>query len=180
MLKKLQFTLLAILFVTGTAMAAFVAPPAATNGIQVDPELAAMFAADGETITTEDFLALTPKQIRLKTGERLGFQKSIALKAAQKAIRKQMKKEAKMGIAEDAGGDKNQLVALLLAIFLGGLGIHSFYQGKTLKGILQIVLALTSWLIIPGILLFAWIIYDVITIAIGSQEPKNGTWDPAL
>lgn len=180
MLKKLHFTLFTLLFAVGTAFAAIGTPIVPADQVVLDPAITAMFAADGKTFTEADFLALTPKKFKETTGERLGLQKSLMLKAAQVAMKKQAKKARKAGLSEDAGGDRNQLVALLLAIFIGGLGIHSFYQGKTLKGIAQILLLLTSWLIIPGILLFAWLIYDIITIAIGSQEPKNGTWNPAL
>ncbi|SER45945.1 TM2 domain-containing protein [Neolewinella agarilytica] len=179
-MKRIYTTLLAVLFVVGTASAAFVAPPAATaTDILTNPDLVEMFAADGKQVTMDDFLAMTPRSIREKTGERLGLKKAITLKMAQRAIKKQIRKEKKAG-APAAGGDKNQLVALLLAIFIGGLGIHSFYMGKTLKGIAQILLLLTSWLIVPGIALFAWILYDIITIAIGSQEPKDGSWNPEL
>ena len=174
MLKKLQLSLFVVLLASAGLMAAFVAKP-----MPVDPALTAMFAADGETFTTDDFLALTPKKIREKTGERLGLKKSVALKLAQRAVKKDLKRQAKAGISAP-DGDKSQLVALLLALLIGGLGIHSFYMGKTLKGILQIVLLLTSFLIVPGILLLAWLLYDIITIATGSQEPKNGVWDPAL
>ncbi|MEM6770131.1 MAG: TM2 domain-containing protein [Bacteroidota bacterium] len=176
MLRKLQLSLFTLLLASASVFAAFAAPP--VDQILVDPALAAMFAEDGETITTEDFLALTPKKIRQATGERLGLQKSIALKAAQKALRKDIKK-AKKGQAP-AGGDRNQLVALLLAIFLGGIGVHSFYLGQTGKGIAQIVLFLTSFLIIPGIALLIWVIIDIIRIATGSLTPKNGVYDPEL
>ena len=179
MLRKLPLILLLLLFVSSTTFAAFAAP--ATPVVpEAEPALVAAFAADGETMTMDDFLALTPKKVREQTGERMGFKKALGLKLAQRAIKKQMRKAKKAGLAEDAGGDKNQLVALLLAIFLGGLGIHSFYMGYVGKGIAQIALLLTSFLIIPGILLFAWLIYDIIRIATGSAQPKNGTWNPGL
>ncbi len=38
---------------------------------------------------------------------------------------------------------KNRLSAILLAFFLGGLGIHKFYLGQTGKGILYIVMLCT-------------------------------------
>lgn len=44
---------------------------------------------------------------------------------------------------------KSKLAAGLLAIFLGGLGIHKFYLGQTGKGILYLLLC---WLYIPSIL----------------------------
>lgn len=177
MFKKLQLSLLAVLFTSFGLMAAFSAPP--VTDILVDPALAEMFAADGKTITTEDFLALSPRKIRQQTGERMGFQKAVALKMAQKAIKKDIKR-AKKGKAPAGGGDRNQLVALLLAVFLGGLGVHSFYLGNTLKGILQILLLLTSFLIIPGIALLIWVIVDIVRIATGSLTPKNGVYDPEL
>ncbi len=177
MFKKILLSCSLIICLSLSVSAAFVASPVTPETILIDPALTEMFAADGEQITMDDFLALTPRDIREKTGKKLGFQKSIALKMAQRKIAKQLKNA---NAEAPAGGDKNQLVALLLAIFLGGLGIHSFYQGKTLKGIGQLLLALTSWLIIPGIILGAWVLYDIITIALGSQTPKDGVWNPEL
>jgi len=177
-MRRIYTTLLAVLFVAGTASAAFVAPPAATD-ILVDPALAEMFAEDGKTITTEDFLQLTPRKIRQATGERIGLKKAIALKMAQKAVKKQIKQEAKAGGA--AKGSKSQIVALVLSIVLGGLGIHRFYLGYTWIGIAQILLALTSFLIVPGIALLAWVLIDIIRIATGKLGPKDGSaYDPAL
>ncbi|MHA1792887.1 MAG: NINE protein [Promethearchaeota archaeon] len=45
----------------------------------------------------------------------------------------------------------NKIVAGLLAIFLGGLGIHKFYLGKIGEGILYIIFC---WTIIPSIIGF--------------------------
>lgn len=55
--------------------------------------------------------------------------------------------------------DRNRLVTLLLCIFLGGLGIHRFYAGKTGTGILYLL---------TGGLLGIGVIYDIIIIATGS------------
>lgn len=44
---------------------------------------------------------------------------------------------------------KNKIVAGLLAILLGALGIHKFYLGQTFKGVLFI---LFCWTYIPSIL----------------------------
>lgn len=52
---------------------------------------------------------------------------------------------------------KSKLVAGLLGIFLGGLGIHNFYLGYTGKAIAQLLLSCTGisaiWGLIEGILI---------------------------
>lgn len=45
--------------------------------------------------------------------------------------------------------NKNRLVAAFVAFFLGGLGIHKFYLGQTLAGVLYL---LFFWTAIPAFL----------------------------
>ncbi|MGY5352115.1 TM2 domain-containing protein [Wenyingzhuangia sp. IMCC45533] len=59
----------------------------------------------------------------------------------------------------------NQIAALLLSIFLGGIGIDRFYLGYTWLGILK--------LLTGGLFGILWII-DIIRIALGDLGP-NGT-----
>ena len=54
---------------------------------------------------------------------------------------------------------------LLLALFLGGLGIHRFFVGKIGTGILQL-------LTLGG--LGIWALIDVIMIAVGAFKDKAG------
>ena len=61
--------------------------------------------------------------------------------------------------------DKNKITALLLCIFLGGLGIHRFYVGKIGTGIV--------WLLTGGVLGIGWLI-DIIMIAVGKFKDKQG------
>ncbi len=41
--------------------------------------------------------------------------------------------------ADPNASEKDWLTALLLCFFLGGFGVHSFYAGKTLYGVLQLI-----------------------------------------
>lgn len=61
--------------------------------------------------------------------------------------------------------DKKRLVALLLCLFLGWLGIHRFYVGKAGTAILQIVT-------LCG--LGIWGLVDLIMILAGSFKDKQG------
>lgn len=60
---------------------------------------------------------------------------------------------------------KDWLTALLLAIFLGEFGVQSFYTGKIVIGILQLVTLGGC-----GI----WTIIDIILIATGSYRDAQG------
>ena len=60
---------------------------------------------------------------------------------------------------------KDWLVTLLLAIFLGGLGVHRFYVGKTGTGILMLCTC-------GG--LGIWSLIDIILIAVGKFTDAAG------
>lgn len=63
------------------------------------------------------------------------------------------------------GEAKSKLVAGLLGIFLGGLGVHNFYLGYTKKAVAQLLIAVLTcgfgavitevWGLIEGIMLLA-------------------------
>lgn len=59
---------------------------------------------------------------------------------------------------------KSKITALLLCIFLGGLGVHRFYVGKIGTGIL--------WLLTGGLFGIGTIV-DIIMIATGSFKDAN-------
>jgi TM2 domain-containing membrane protein YozV len=73
---------------------------------------------------------------------------------------------ADASVATAAGtSDKNKITALLLCIFLGGLGVHRFYVGKVGTGIV--------WLLTGGVFGIGWIV-DIVMIAVGKFKDKQG------
>lgn len=61
--------------------------------------------------------------------------------------------------------EKDWLTTLLLCFFLGGLGIHSFYAGKTLFGVLQLIT-------LGGC--GVWALIDFIMIICGAYKDAEG------
>lgn len=114
--------------------------------------------ANGIQVSADQFMTMTPHEYRQLTGKKMGFFKSIGLKAAQKQMRK-------------AAAGKSQLTALLLCLFLGGLGIHRFYLGYTWQGVVQL-------LTLGG--LGVWALIDLIRIIIGDLKPKDGEYETTL
>ena len=68
-------------------------------------------------------------------------------------------------------GGKSQLIALILVILVGGLGIHRFYLGYTWQGVVQL-------LTLGGCGI--WALIDLIRIVTGDLEPKNGPYEETL
>ena len=61
--------------------------------------------------------------------------------------------------------EKNFVATLLLAILLGGLGVHRFYAGKIGTGIVML-------LTFGG--LGIWTLIDIIMIAVGNFKDSSG------
>ena len=59
---------------------------------------------------------------------------------------------------------KSKLTAILLCFFLGSLGIHRFYLGYTIIGVIQL-------LTFGGFLI--WVIVDLIRLIIGSLKDSE-------
>ena len=69
-------------------------------------------------------------------------------------------------MSEQAG--KSKVAAILLAFFLGGLGIHNFYLGNTGKGIAQLLLSTVGALIVFGpFITYIWVLIEFIMLIAG-------------
>jgi TM2 domain-containing membrane protein YozV len=69
------------------------------------------------------------------------------------------------------GSDKSQVIALILVLLVGGLGIHRFYLGYTWQGVVQL-------LTLGG--LGIWSLIDLIRIITGDLQPKDGNYSKTL
>lgn len=117
--------------------------------------------------SAQDILDLSPKKIRKATGKRLSIKEIITLKLVQRKVRKQMN-----GESDDLfGGDKDQLIALLLCGLIGVLGIHRFYLGYTTIGIIQL-------LTLGGCGI--WALIDLVRIITGDLKPKDSSYDKTI
>jgi len=103
--------------------------------------------------------------IEEKSGEKFSLKERAAIKIAEKKIKKEMDKD---GVKE---GGKSQVVALILVILIGGLGIHRFYLGYTWQGVVQL-------LTLGGCGI--WSLIDLIRIITGDLKPNGGSYDKTL
>lgn len=71
--------------------------------------------------------------------------------------------------------DKKKIVALLLAIFLGQLGIHNFYLGYTKKGVIQLCVSLLlSWTYVAPLAIWIWALVEGINAYQGKLPDADG------
>lgn len=97
-------------------------------------------------------------------GSKLSLKEKVALKLFGKKI------SQKATSAPYAGG-KSQVIALILVLLVGGLGIHRFYLGYTWQGIVQL-------LTLGGCGI--WSLIDLIRIIVGTLKPKDGEYETTL
>lgn len=98
----------------------------------------------------------------------------VRLKGGINSLTGQLKNSAK-----SSGSDTNnsKILAAILALFLGGIGLHRFYLGYKEIGFIQL------GIFIGGILLFTpiafissiWALVDLVQIILGKLNNVNGT-----
>lgn len=79
-------------------------------------------------------------------------------------VAKQVVKSAK----SSSGPGKSQIIALILALVVGVIGVHRFYLGYPMEGVLQLLTAGGC-----GI----WTLIDIIRIATGDLQPADGEYE---
>ena len=67
------------------------------------------------------------------------------------------------------GERKSKLVAILLVLFLGMIGVNNFYLGQNGQGIVKLILTCAFW---PAT--FVWSICELIYYAAGNPTDANG------
>lgn len=101
-------------------------------------------------------------------GSSLTFKERLALRLFGKKLSGKAIEEFN---ATSAGEGKSQVIALILCLLVGGLGIHRFYLGYTWQGIVQLLT-----LGLCGI----WTLIDLIRIITGDLKPKDGEYATKL
>ena len=102
-----------------------------------------------------------------KLDRKLNLKERILLRIAKRKYKKQQKRAIKKQQKQSKrrGSGKNQIVALVLAIFLGFLGIHRFYLGYTGMGVLYIFTL--------GLVGIGWLIDIILLIIPNGLTPKG-------
>ena len=60
---------------------------------------------------------------------------------------------------------KSRVCYQLLALFLGGLGIHNFYAGYTAKAVIQLLICLfLGWLGFPLLIVGVWCLVEIFSV----------------
>lgn len=98
----------------------------------------------------------------------------VRLKGAMNNITSQIKNAANKGSSSCT--NNNKLVAGLLALFLGGLGIHRFYLGYKEIGFIQLGIFALAFFIFAPIIWGCWIwaIIDAVKIFSGKLNNASG------
>lgn len=106
--------------------------------------------------------------------DQIAIEEAVAQTTTTAAAETKVKAEKKQNFfskMKSKLGGKSQIVALILVLLVGGLGIHRFYLGYTWQGIVQLLTAGGC-----GI----WWLIDLIRIITGDLGPKDGSYDQTL
>lgn len=111
------------------------------------------------------------------TTEKKSVDTKVMLKTSTKVLKQ---KKSMVG----PGQGKSQIIALILFVLFGYLGIHRFYLGHRRSGLLMLLLCCT--LILPvinlftGLVLLVWWVLDLIKLVTGDLKPVDGEYTETL
>lgn len=175
MMKK-TLSVLFLFFVFSTSFSAVIAPSRSIPAA----DLIVPVGDNGARVSLLDLSKMKLKEFESVTGRNLSLKEKIAFKIAQKKLKNSINSDETLDSVQlqkvltgkmVAGGEKSQVVALILCILVGGLGIHRFYLGYTWQGIVQL-------LTLGGCGI--WALVDLIRIITGDLQPKDGYYDKTL
>jgi TM2 domain-containing membrane protein YozV len=142
--------------------------------------LSSVSAVNAHAIINNPIVLATKATQNAKPGVTIG-KKSVDHKVMVKATTKVLKQKKAM---VDPGQGKSQIIALILFVLFGCLGIHRFYLGHLSSGLLMLLLCCT--LILPiinlftGIALLVWWVLDLIKLVTGDLKPADGEYTQTL
>jgi TM2 domain-containing membrane protein YozV len=142
--------------------------------------LSSVSAVNAHAIINNPIVLATKATQNAKPGVTIGT-KSVDHKVMVKATTKVLKQKKAM---VDPGQGKSQIIALILFVVFGFLGIHRFYLGHLSSGLLMLLLCCT--LILPiinlftGIALLVWWVLDLIKLVTGDLKPADGEYTETL
>jgi len=148
-----------------------------TPGVQIQPQsITAPLELKAESFAPtllqfEEKKQVTVQTVRIENERNGGEILTAKLSQSSRKAKQEFKATAKQAPTQkkkNAGGSKSQLTALILCFFFGMIGVHRFYLGYPVIGIIQI-LTLGGF----GI----WALIDLILIITGDLQPKNGSYD---
>lgn len=141
-----------------------VTDPTATAALEATPAPAPLTAANAPAVAAQARTAMKslPAADQVRLEKRLT---KLAHKLEKRAAKVASKPESPLGEG------KSQIIALVLCVAVGGLGIHRFYLGYTGIGIAQLLTAGGC-----GV----WALIDLIRIITGDLKPKDGDYAQKL
>lgn len=130
--------------------------------------LSPVSAANTPPVVADKPVVLAAKVTQIATPAQTVEKKSVDHKVMVKATTKVLKQKKSMA---DPTNGYSQIIALVLCILLGYIGIHRFYLGYNMEGVLMIL---------TGGGCGIWWIIDLIRIVTGDLKPKNGDYTETL
>lgn len=77
-----------------------------------------------------------------------------------------------------SSGDKSKVVAAILCIATGWLGVHNFYLGHTVFGLAKLCMNVVGIFLFRPLCLavFLWLIVELVQILMGEMKDSSGSY----